>query len=40
MTGPTDSFVFSPTDASAGNTVFLDGNGSDLGPGRTMVTYR
>jgi hypothetical protein len=39
-TGPTASFLFSPTDLGAGSTVFFDGNGSDPGSGRSMATYR
>lgn len=38
-TGPTASFVLSPTDPTVGSTVFFDGHGSEPGPGRTIVTF-
>ena len=38
-TGPTASFVLSPTDPSVGSKVFFDGHGSEPGPGRTIVTF-
>ena len=38
-TGPTASFVFSPTDPTVGRTIFFDGHSSEPGPGRTIVTY-
>ena len=40
VTGPTASFVFSPTDPSDGETVFFDASASEPGTGRTTVSFR
>ena len=39
-TGPTASFVFSPIDPAIGRTIFFNGQSSEPGPERSIMTYQ